>query len=152
MRRLLKDAEHLVRLAILFAAGVMAFLIVRALLVPPDFGEYGHFRTGAMADNQKRALAYAGRAACTECHGEEAALFAKGSHARIGCESCHGALAAHVADSDHVKPAKLDVVALCSRCHSENQARPKKQPQVDVEKHSEGNACTECHDAHSPAQ
>jgi hypothetical protein len=148
----MKDAEHLVRLAILFAAGVLAFLILRALLVPPDFGEYGHFRTGAIADNQKRPLNYAGRSACTECHGEEAGLLSKGSHAKVGCETCHGALAAHATDSDNVKPAKLDAVALCTRCHAENQARPKKQPQVDAEEHSEGNACTECHDAHSPAQ
>lgn len=152
MKKRFQDGEHLVRLAVLFAAGILAFLIVRALLVPPGFGELGHFRTGAIADAQKSAPVYAGRSACTECHGEEAALLAKERHASIGCESCHGALAAHASDSDTVKPAALDAVALCSRCHAENQARPERQPQVDVEKHAEGNACTECHDAHAPAQ
>lgn len=152
MKKKFQDGEHLARLAVLFAAGTLAFLIVRAVLVPPGFGELGHFRTGAITDAQTRTPAYAGRAACAECHAEEAALLARESHAAVGCESCHGALGAHVGDPDAVTPEALEVVALCARCHAENQARPPKQPQVDIETHSEGNACTECHDGHAPAQ
>lgn len=146
-----RDAEHLVRLVVLFAVGVLLFVGVRAALVPAGFGELGHFRSGAILDAQKRPPGYAGRAACTECHGEIAAALSHGNHAKIGCESCHGALAAHAGDADKQKPAAIDVVALCSRCHAKNQARPKSQPQVDPGPHSEGNKCTDCHDAHAPA-
>jgi len=146
-----RDGEHLVRLVLLFAAGVLLLLVVRALFVPAGFGDYGHFRTGAIADAGKRQNVFAGRAACAECHGEVLTALAKGSHAKVGCESCHGALAAQVADADKVKPVAIEVVELCSLCHAKNQARPKNQPQVDPGPHAEGNVCTECHDAHAPA-
>ncbi|MEI2811083.1 MAG: multiheme c-type cytochrome [Nocardioides sp.] len=152
MLRVPKDAEHLLRLALLFAAGIAIFLVIRAFLLPAGFGELGHFRTGAIAANQQKPLHFAGRAACDECHSEVVTQLAASKHLKVGCESCHGPLAAHVADSDTVKPAKIDAVDLCSRCHAANPSRPKTQPQVDVAAHSEGAACTECHDAHDPAQ
>ncbi len=151
MRRLLKDGEHLVRLALLFGVGVVVFVLLRALLVPPTYGELGAFRAAALDDVRAHAPAFAGRAACTECHGEQARSLAGGHHARLGCETCHGPLAAHASKPDAVKPEPPAVVALCSRCHASNQARPKSQPQVDPESHSEGNACTDCHDPHAPA-
>jgi hypothetical protein len=151
MRSLLRDAEHLVRLALLFAVGVGLFLIVRALLVPPGFGELGHFRTGAIADNQTRSPLYAGRDACAECHGEVAEALAGDAHSGVGCESCHGALATHVADPDASKPALPDASGLCALCHQELAARPAGHPQVDVAAHAEGEACTDCHAPHAPA-
>ncbi len=150
MREAFRDSEHLFRLALLFVAGVAVFLVVRALLVPAGFGELGHYRTGAIEDNRARPLAFAGHAACAECHDEVAAKLAGDGHARVACESCHGPLAAHVADPDAVKPELPAVTTLCARCHELNQARPDKHPQVDVDAHSEGNACTECHDQHAP--
>lgn len=150
MRSLLRDAEHLVRLALLFAAGVALFLVARALLVPPGFGELGHFRTGAIGDNQARTPAYAGRAACADCHGEIAEALAADAHTGIGCESCHGALAAHAADPDASPPASLDSTALCTLCHAALAARPAAHPQVDVAAHAEGNACVDCHSPHAP--
>lgn len=151
MTRVPRDTEHLVRLALLFAAGIVIFLVVRSLLVPPGFGTLGHFRPGAIVANQQKPLNYAGRAACDECHSETVSELSAAMHGKIGCESCHGPLAAHVADSDNVTPAKLDVVTLCSRCHAANPSRPKSQPQVDVAAHAEGEVCTECHQPHNPA-
>ena len=150
MPRVPRDAEHLLRLALLFAAGIVVFLVVRSLLVPAGFGELGHFRPGALLANQQKPLHFAGRAACDDCHAENATTLAASRHAKIGCESCHGPLAAHVADPDATKPAKLDAVELCSRCHAELPSRPKKQPQVEIVAHSEGESCTECHEAHDP--
>ena len=151
MPRVPRDTEHLVRLALLFGAGIVIFLVVRSLLVPPGFGTLGHFRPGAIVANQQKPLHYAGRAACDECHSETVTELSAAKHGKIGCESCHGPLAAHVADSDTVTPAKLDVVALCSRCHAADPARPKSHPQVDVAGHAEGEVCTECHQPHDPA-
>ncbi|KAB2967625.1 MAG: cytochrome C [Thermoanaerobaculia bacterium] len=150
MRAEFRDSEHLVRMALLFGVGVLLFLGLRAVLVPADFGELGHFRTGALDDNRRPALVHAGRAACAECH-DTAAKLKTGAHARVGCESCHGALAAHAADPDAAAPPQLEVVALCVRCHGANPARPSSHPQVEPEAHAEGAACTDCHEPHAPA-
>ncbi len=150
MPRIPRDAEHLFRLAALFAAGVVIFLVLRSIMVPAGFGELGHFRPGAIAANQQKPLNFAGRAACAECHSEIGVELAAAKHGRIGCESCHGPLAAHAADPDTSKPATLDALALCSRCHAADPARPQGHPQVVVAEHSEGESCTECHEAHDP--
>jgi hypothetical protein len=150
MGKRFQDGEHLVRLALLFAAGVLVFLAVRALLVPEGFGEIGHYRVGAIADNRARTPSFAGRAACLECHDEVGAKKATGAHGRVGCESCHGPLALHAADPDAVKPKLPDSGTLCVRCHTKSASRPKSFPQVDPEAHAEGAACVDCHDPHRP--
>ena len=102
MAQRFRDAEHLVRLALLFFVGVLLFLVIRAFFVPADFGELGHFRTGALQDIRNLPLHFAARASCgqADCHEEEAASLASDTHASVGCESCHGALAAHAADPE----------------------------------------------------
>ena len=45
---------HLLRVAGLFAAGVLAFLVLQAFLVPKGFGVYGHYRAGALEENRVR--------------------------------------------------------------------------------------------------
>ena len=85
---------HLVRVAGLFVAGVLAFLVLQAFLVPKGFGVYGHYRAGALEENRARPVAFAGRAACVECHSDVPEAMKGGRHAAIRCEACHGPLAA----------------------------------------------------------
>ena len=66
MRELLRDAQHLVRLGLLFAAGIVAFLVLRALFVPATFGELGHYRRAALDEARAPAPVHAGRRACAE--------------------------------------------------------------------------------------
>lgn len=150
MRESWRDVAHLLRLAALFAVGILAFLVLRAIFVPAGFGELGHFRSGAMGDNAARPLSYAGRTTCADCHDQEAATLAGSAHARIGCESCHGPLATHAADPDAVTPTLPVATPLCERCHAELQARPARQPQVDPGPHADGADCTDCHQPHDP--
>jgi predicted CXXCH cytochrome family protein len=147
--RSFKDAEHLVRVAALFLAGVVAFFVAQRLLVPAGFGQYGHYRAGALADNRDRPVVFAGRAACEECHTDVAETKAKGRHARPACEACHGALAAHAADPS-IKPTRPDGRTLCLRCHTALVGRPASFPQIDVAEHAPKGACTECHATHDP--
>ncbi len=146
----LKDGEHLVRVAILFLAGVLIFVAARSLFVPKGFGEYGHYRAGALLDNRARPAAFAGRAACEECHTDEAQAKKQGRHAGPSCEACHGPLAAHAADPSAMKPTRPDGRALCVTCHATLVGRPAKFPQVDPKEHAPEGACIDCHNPHDP--
>jgi len=150
MRQLFRDSEHLLRLALLFGAVGVAFLVARALLIPEGFGTYGHYRAGALEDNRARPVTFAGRAACLDCHDTVDAAKKAGKHAGVGCEACHGALAAHVDDPTSAAPAKLDPKTLCLVCHEENVAKPSGFPQIDPKNHAGDDPCQSCHAPHAP--
>lgn len=146
-----KDEAHLLRVAGLFAAGIVVFLLLQALLIPKDFGVYGHFRAGALEDNRARPVAYAGRAACEDCHSDVAEARKGSKHAGIGCETCHGALAVHAQadDPSATKPKRPDA-GVCLVCHTANVAKPRGFPQVDPKDHAGQASCLSCHKAHRP--
>jgi len=144
-----KDQIHLIRMGLLFAAGLGAFLVAREVLVPRDFGLYGHYRAGALADVRSLPLHYAGRAACAECHDDVVKARAGSAHQKVGCEACHGPLAVHAADPSQLEPVLPDA-SVCRVCHLENVAKPKGFPQVNPEDHADGEACTTCHHPHHP--
>ena len=150
MQKFFKDKEHLVRMVALFAAGFVLFLIAKALFVPKGFGDYGHYRAGALADNRVRPIGFAGRAACGECHTEQRDGLKDGKHAGVGCEACHGPLARHAEDPSALKPVKPDVNKICLTCHVANVAKPRKFPQIEVKTHFDGNPCGGCHNPHAP--
>jgi hypothetical protein len=150
MSQRFKDAEHLVRVIVLFVAGIVIFFIVRRAVIPAGFGKYGHYRDGAPTEIAARPVSYAGHQACELCHGDIAETKKSGSHAGVGCESCHGALAKHADDPSAMKPTRPNTAVLCVRCHEANAAKPKKFPQVDSKEHSGGTACGECHQPHKP--
>ena len=146
-----RDYEHVLRVLVLFLLGVAAFVALRWWLVPSDFGVYGHYRAGALEENRSRPIAFAGRAACAECH-DDVVVSRKGSrHERIACESCHGALAAHASGNDETKPVRPDPRLSCIRCHDARAGKPAAFPQVDVRDHAPEGPCTECHQPHHPA-
>lgn len=144
-----KDVEHLIRLAALFVAGLLLFVVARAALVPKDFGKYGHYRAGAIDDAAARPLSYAGRARCAECHDDVVISQAAAGHKNLGCETCHGALLKH-ADDPEVGVAKADGQMLCLRCHAANTGKPAHQPTVVAKDHSDEDSCVSCHKPHDP--
>ena len=145
-----KDIEHLIRLAVVIAVAVVAFVLVRAVLTPHSFGQYGHYRGDAMADIAARPIAYAGHQVCEACHTDVVDQKKLGKHVVVSCEACHGALAKHADDPTSVTPPKLDTAVVCARCHEGNSAKPKTFPQVATAGHSGGLACDTCHQPHKP--
>lgn len=143
-------SEHLVRMAGLFCVGILAFIILRSWLAPDDFGELGHFRTGAIADSREVGLSYAGRALCESCHEEVVEARQASKHARLSCEICHGPQAAHADDPSSEVPELPEATPLCRTCHAARVARPDWFPTVDVAEHAEGEPCDSCHDPHAP--
>ena len=152
MKVLFGHKDHLVRMAVLFAAGIVVFLILQAVFVPKGFGTYGHYRAGAIDENRVRPVTYAGRTACVECHSDVPETAKGGGHAFIRCEACHGPLAAHAGDPGEHQAVRPDSKVLCARCHAPNVARPARFPQVDAAEHAGDEACTGCHTAHNPRQ
>lgn len=146
-----RDYAHVFRMAAIFAAGTVCFLLVRAWLVPEDFGLRGHYRAGALADNRAHPLVFAGRASCAECHDDVVTARQGGRHERVGCEACHGALAAHASAQTDAKPARPDARALCVGCHDAKVGKPAGYPQVHADEHAEQGPCTACHQPHNPA-
>jgi hypothetical protein len=150
MNRRFRDQEHLIRMGVLLLAGIFAFFIFRGIMVPKDFGEYGHYRAGALDDNRARPIAYAGRKACEDCHSEVVAARKGSRHSIIGCESCHGPLAKHASDPSSEKPERPDAKTICLVCHLDNTAKPVKFPQVNPAEHGDAKPCSECHKPHQP--
>jgi len=144
------DVKHLLRMAGLFVAGAVVFVIVRALLVPEGFGTWGHFRAGALDDNRAHQLRYAGRQACADCHGDVLEARQGSKHTGIGCEACHGPLAAHAEDPEAVPARRPEATPLCRGCHQANVARPAGFPQIDPAEHGGGEPCVACHAPHHP--
>lgn len=149
MKERFKDHVHLIRMGLLFAGGLVVFLVVREVLVPADFGVFGHFRASALVDARSVPLQHAGRDACGECHEEVVEARAGSGHQQVGCEACHGPLAAHAGDPSQVQP-ELPGASTCLLCHLPNVAKPAGFPQVDPEEHAGSEACTECHLPHHP--
>jgi hypothetical protein len=147
---LFKDIEHLVRLAVVIAIALIAFVVLRTLVVPKSFGQYGHYRGAAIAETAARPVAFAGHDVCEACHTDVVDQKKLGKHVVVPCEACHGAQARHADDPASVKPPKLDTAVVCARCHEANSAKPKAFPQVATADHSGGIACDTCHQPHRP--
>lgn len=147
---LFKDIEHLIRLAAVMLMALIAFVVLRAAVVPRSFGQYGHYRGAAIAEIASRPIAFAGRGTCEACHTDVVDQKKQGKHVAVPCEACHGAQAKHADDPASVTPAKLDTLILCARCHEGNSAKPKTFPQVASAEHSAGLACDTCHQPHRP--
>jgi len=145
-----KNAAHLVRLALVLLVGFLLFLAVRAAVVPPSFGKYGHFRAAALDDIRNQKPSYAGQATCAVCHDDVLQTKNKGSHRTVHCEACHGPQQAHADDPTTVKPGKPNAQSLCPQCHQEDAAKPTGFKQVDVKSHAQGMECAGCHQPHSP--
>jgi cytochrome c553 len=152
VQKLIRDSGHLIQPAIVLLAGLGLFMVIRGAVVPKGFGQYGHFRPGALAAIRDHPVVYAGQAACVECHDEAGKVRAAGKHAHVACETCHGPLAKHAKadDPSAIKPALPTVGTLCVRCHEKDTTKPKTFPQVVSAEHSGGMACNECHKPHNP--
>jgi len=168
--------QHIKRLIITFVVVIALFLVVRYLLVPGSFGEYGHYRGLALAENADRPVHYSGSASCARCHEDIFNDKNKGHHSGLSCEGCHGPSYRHVLYADSAHRIKLaDSLLLkrdstrhfCAVCHEKNAARikilfdsvnksvvkvieeKKHNHLYDKETHKLLN-CIECHNPHDP--
>jgi len=142
--------QHVYRVAGLFAAGFIVFVIIRWALVPADFGVYGFYRAGALTDARAVPVKYAGEPACLDCHSGVVDERKGVRHEKLKCESCHGPLAGHANSDDSNKPKALNPRLLCLSCHTTLKGKPAAAiPMIDADHGGDG-PCTECHKPHRP--
>jgi hypothetical protein len=140
---------QIIRLVLLTVAIVGSYLVARAFLTPPSFGEFGWYRGAALGEIAARTPVYAGKQACDECHSDILQKLAKFEHKTLSCEACHGVSKEHAENPD-ILPAKL-TGSHCIRCHEANPSRPAWFKQIVVKDHY-GSKCVECHVPHQPSQ
>jgi hypothetical protein len=124
---------QLTRLVLVTVAIIAGYLLMRAALMPPTFGEHGWYRAAALAELGAQELRHAGRDACAECHVDEADLLAGNEHRHLSCATCHGAGQDHANDPDQSigRATPQD----CRRCHETDPSRPAWFPQVGSANH-----------------
>jgi hypothetical protein len=135
---------------VVLLVGLALFIALRGAVIPKNFGQYGHYRPGALHDIAQRPMSYAGQQQCVMCHDDQAKLRSEGKHAHVACEACHGPQAKHADDPGAVIPKLPDVATLCVRCHEKDAAKPAAFPQVASAEHSGGMVCNTCHKPHNP--
>jgi hypothetical protein len=144
------NIQHVVRVATIFLAGFLLFLIVRVWFIPSDFGVEGFYRTSARVDAMAKPLVYAGEVECVLCHSEQDELRQTGRHAKVNCEACHGPSWKHTQEPTDVHPTKIDLATLCVRCHTRAAGKPAAFPQVAAASHYPARGCVDCHQPHKP--
>lgn len=133
-------------LAITVGLGVGAFAAMTV------YAQYGAVRNGpnalAWGGLEPR---FAGAAACTSCHRDQATVQDASAHVNVSCEDCHGPGAAHgVSDTTARTVAMRGPGAdVCVTCHATTPGRPASFPQIDPARHYSGGVCLRCHDPHS---
>jgi len=139
------------RHVLLLIVFVVAFILLRSLLVPSSFGQYGHYRGDALGENAARIPKYSGKDSCTDCHSKIVDQQATDVHANLACETCHGPGDAHVHAAKSVKLPKVGTRDFCGLCHTQNKARNKKVvPQLIMAEHYPEKNCIDCHNPHQP--
>ena len=142
--------QQIISLAIVFSVLIAMFIGARILLVPESFGEYGHYRADAVADNASKEINYAGYGACLDCHEDIFEQKENSNHDKVSCEACHGPAAKHVDAPDEFTPTAPRGRGYCPLCHGYNPSRPTGFPQILTTLHNPGRPCMTCHDPHNP--
>lgn len=141
---------QLKRLIPLFIVFIGLFLIVRQLLIPDSFGQYGHYRGDALLEIASQEMKVANKAMCVDCHYDVQEIIENDVHAELSCIICHGAGLDHVEYPETDNIEKVGGRELCGSCHGLNPARPIDMIfQVDLSTHNpEFENCTDCHHPH----
>jgi hypothetical protein len=146
----LKLPEQIRRLVFVVIILGILFIVVRQMLIPSDFGQYGHFRGSAVDDIIAQKIHFAGHEVCAECHDEISSAKSEGFHKNLSCEICHGPAANHVEAPDKITPPAPRERGYCPICHEYNPSRPTGFPQIISVSHNPSAPCISCHDPHAP--
>jgi uncharacterized CHY-type Zn-finger protein len=142
--------EQVRRITIIIILVLASLIIVRNLLIPVDFGEYGHYRSSAVEEIISQEIKFAGQDICFDCHDDIVNTKTSGFHTNVACEVCHGPAAGHTEDPESVQLKAPRERGYCPLCHEYLPSRPTGFPQIIAASHNPMNPCISCHDPHDP--
>ncbi len=159
-----KDSHytHVIRIVLGMVAIAVFGMLIRPLVLPRSFGEYGHYRPGAVEDETNRPMRNMTNESCMDCHKNIKKIHRKGVHESVSCEVCHASYADHIQDGEYYAPMPVvrgeDIKALCLRCHNKIiRARPPESIKMialpeHLEEQNVGthHVCNQCHHVHAP--
>jgi len=139
------------RLLLAFAVFIGIMLVLKYLLTPESWREYGPYRGNALIEIADKEAKYVQMETCAMCHDSIAEIKTQGSHQSIQCEICHGPGYKHADDPENNNMELNHDRQFCLRCHTKNAASPKNIiKQIDAVEHNEGEECITCHNPHQP--
>ena len=154
--------SHIFKIVLVLVVVIAAGVVVRGMVLPKNFGQYGHYRAGAIEDEINRPIRNGTNASCLVCHPYIRQMHLNGVHHTVSCEFCHGPVADHVKDGKVIgllpKKQGKEIKRLCLRCHNQIiRARPResikmvKMPDHPKQKHVRlDHNCNQCHNVHAP--
>lgn len=138
------------RLLLVFAVFIGLMLVLKYLLTPDSWREFGAYRGNALTEIADQKAKYVQMEDCAMCHDSIAELKNSGMHTTLQCEICHGPGYMHIEDEAN----QMDIPEgrnYCLVCHTKNAARPENIiKQIDAIEHNEGEECITCHNPHEP--
>lgn len=167
----MQNSKHVFRALFLIIIWGIVFLVVRGLMIPDSYGEFGHYRGDNVAEQRAKSPVHGRLDSCDSCHAKQAETIHRGKHSTVPCQDCHAPLNAvnpgypkeppvpHT-DGNKKKTAAMPVnrkARLCERCHEKLESKPKGFPQVVPAEHLQqvggedgDEACVNCHTPHDP--
>jgi cytochrome c553 len=152
--------KHIKRLVALLGVLAVMFVVGKIIFPPKSFGVYGHYRAASVGDIAAARPAYLNPESFSADYPKEFATWSTGIHKVVQCQTCHTTVgetrdmaSLSVGASPHAPtalPVSADSRKLCVKCHEKIAGRPDYMPQIEVASHAHGQACTACHNPHSP--
>ena len=152
--------KHIRRLIAILAVLAMMFVAGKMYFPPKSFGVYGHYRAASVEDIAAAHPAYLNPDSYSAAYPKEYEMWSSGIHKVVKCQICHTTVGKLVnmaslsgatsLSTSAALPAAGDSRKLCVKCHERIAGRPDYMPQIEVDSHSKGQACTACHNPHSP--
>jgi hypothetical protein len=152
--------KHIRRLITILAVLAMMFVAGKMYFPPKSFGVYGHYRAASVEDIAAAHPAYLNPDSYSAAYPKEYEAWSNGIHKVVKCQVCHTTVGktlnmaslsgATALSASAALPAAGDSRKLCVKCHEKIAGRPDYMPQIEVDSHSKGQACTACHNPHSP--
>ena len=139
--------SHLVRAGALLLTALSLFVVARYTSTQQSFEVVGLVKGNNAAQWASLAPKLGASELCVTCHQDVDLEWSRSPHTGQSCESCHGVGERHINFGAIIGVAR----EICTTCHATIPGRPEYFAQVDLTSHYDLQACTDCHNPHSPA-